>query len=187
MSILSVYRPQGLHSGTPPMAKSQGFVQKILAVLMLAIAVVLLVALLYKTKSSSEYSHVNTSLTTLRTMTTPGTASWSGNMMPGNRTYSDNAVGRPDASSSIERRNVCYGGWLHYSDDELRIVVNQFYIDVGYFAAGSRSAMGQIKVVIKMFCLCHRIRLVSFGPQKITVECKLWCQSSYHMYVASHH
>ena len=24
---------------------------------------------------------------------------------------------------------------------------------------------------------------VSFGPQKITVECKLWCQSSYHMYV----
>ena len=28
---------------------------------------------------------------------------------------------------------------------------------------------------------------VSFGPQKITVECKLWCQSSYHMYVASRH
>ena len=28
---------------------------------------------------------------------------------------------------------------------------------------------------------------VSFGPQKITYECKLWCQSSYDMYVASHH
>ena len=26
---------------------------------------------------------------------------------------------------------------------------------------------------------------VSFGPQKITVECKLWCQNSYHMYVVS--
>jgi len=24
---------------------------------------------------------------------------------------------------------------------------------------------------------------VSFGPQKITVECKLWCQNSYDMYV----
>ena len=28
---------------------------------------------------------------------------------------------------------------------------------------------------------------VSFGPQKITVECKLWCQSSYDMYVVSRH
>ena len=28
---------------------------------------------------------------------------------------------------------------------------------------------------------------VSFGPQKITVECKLWCQIVYDMYVASHH
>ena len=26
---------------------------------------------------------------------------------------------------------------------------------------------------------------VSFGPQKITVDCKLWCQNSYHMYVVS--
>ena len=28
---------------------------------------------------------------------------------------------------------------------------------------------------------------VSFGPQKMTVECKLWCQTSYEMFVASHH
>jgi len=27
---------------------------------------------------------------------------------------------------------------------------------------------------------------VSFGPQQITVECKLWCQSSYDMYVVTH-
>ena len=26
----------------------------------------------------------------------------------------------------------------------------------------------------------------SFGPQKITVESKLWCQSSYRMYVVSY-
>jgi len=27
---------------------------------------------------------------------------------------------------------------------------------------------------------------VSFRPQRIAVECKLWCQSSYDMYVVSH-
>ena len=37
----------------------------------------------------------------------------------------------------------------------------------------------QNKAEVEMF-FCIQ---VSFRPQNITVECKLWCQSSYHMYV----